>query len=62
MMRVPTQSRAGFSLIEVIVSAVLMTMIFGALTVMMKSGNDAFHQGVSSSTAESTAPFARAGS
>ena len=54
-MRVTTQSRAGFSLLEVLVGAVLMTMIFGALSMMMKSGSDAFHQGVSSSTAESTA-------
>lgn len=54
-MRTTTHSRAGFTLLEVLVAAILITMIFGALSAMMKSGTAAFHQGVSSSTAESTA-------
>ena len=54
-MRVTANSRTGFTLLEALVAAILITVIFGALSAMMKSGTDAFHQGVSSSTTESTA-------
>jgi len=54
-MRTSSNPRAGFSLIEVLIASILITMIFGALSAMMQSGTNAFHQGVSSSTAESTA-------
>jgi prepilin-type N-terminal cleavage/methylation domain-containing protein len=54
-MRVTTHSKAGFTLLEVLVAAILISMIFGALSMMMKSGTAAFHQGVSSSTAEAEA-------
>ena len=54
-MHVTKNSHAGFSLIEVLIAVVMMSVVFGALTMMVKSGTDTFQQGVTSSTAESTA-------
>jgi len=54
-MNARSNASAGFTLVEVLIAAILVSVLFAALSMTMKGGSAAYHQGVSNTTAESQA-------